>query len=364
MKRFVRLYGATCGHGSAASLTDGWAAVLKERDMLAGTYPFKEVGYDEAGHNAPVAIVTDLKTMPVPLAGQHKVVYVVLDLHTAWMPDLMKGWLCDPAVHVLCSSQDTYNLFHQIMGQQACEAGVVPHGVAPLFTPLTESQQEALLKAPLTQQLRQAEVNLLHMCESSIVRKGTLELVQAFNLFQEYLAGVGPTYSLTIVSNGYESVTIHHAVSQVRASSSIRVLPRLNAAPDKLRWVYAAMDATIQPSRAEGFGLVPLEGLCMGTPAICTVHSGHAEWINPSWPGACFETVTDIACGDPGPPNFDGAMAPVVLPEAIFEALQRFDDSRKVMKQACQRKAQRLSEQWQWGRVLAPFLDGLQEKFA
>jgi glycosyltransferase involved in cell wall biosynthesis len=48
--------------------------------------------------------------------------------------------------------------------------------------------------------------------------------------------------------------------------------------------LYASAHCYLQPSRGEGFGLMPLQAIAQGCPTILTAAHGHAEFANLGWP--------------------------------------------------------------------------------
>ena len=143
-------------------------------------------------------------------------------------------------------------------------------------------------------------MSLLHVTSTASDRKGTISLLQAMrlpNLLKK-------PHQLTIQCDE----TIHQDI--VSLVESVEVQDRVKVVSEKIpndgSWhiFIESFDAVIQPSRAEGFGLVPLEAAYVGVPVIMTTRTGHASFcdsivhepvfqrdISESIPGEEFEVL-------------------------------------------------------------------------
>lgn len=370
----VRLYGCFAGHSSAATVTAGWKRALEQADMLAGCCSGNEPadadmageGLEIGGEDAPVALVTDIRQLAIANYFPHKERAVVLALHTRWVPETISNLLQETKSYVLSPSVSSIRCLHDaglfdLFGSSA----VVPHGVAPEFAPLSKKERSDLRLSDLYhKQLRGPGTTFLHMVESSSDRKGTWHLLEAFR----QLIADGCDISLTIVASGYERMGMHRKVAETpELAGRVRVLPRMNAKPSMLRWVYACFDAVIQPSRAEGFGLCPLEALCVGTPVLITTDCGHAQWcfesLSHRFDGQPIEGVVPIKLGPAALAAFDPAEAPTITAEAIIEGVHAFLERSDYWKDMAAAHAASLREKWQWSVVTRPWLAGVERRY-
>lgn len=208
---------------------------------------------------------------------------------------------------------------------------VVPHGVDPKVI-----CQGLRTRRRVLQQPRRATPYLLHVAgaASFLDRKGTPQLLQAMR---------GQDYDMTLVVR--TPLPIHDwdpraARADVRIETHEKALP-----PAEMARTIAQYDAVIQPSRAEGFGLVPLEARALGVPVIvthCTGHAMHAEASD------CivntYGALKSIAVQ--GMPN---GRAPTVLCKEIQKAIEHYLQDRQRFESAAMELAEAgYARRWSW----------------
>jgi len=114
-------------------------------------------------------------------------------------------------------------------------------------------------------------------------------------------------------------------------------------------------DAVIQPSRAESFGLCPVEARACGIPVIMTAESGHKEHVE--FNDTIIETGSEAPIKVNGIPN---GLAPTVTPEAIVAAVSDFkfnEDKRRRL--ASMMVDGRYAARWAWPVVLRKVIEKL-----
>lgn len=231
--------------------------------------------------------------------------------------------------HVVTPSKWCANIFEKC--GVANKARVVPHGV-----PEHDYSGASITTGPFY---------FDHFCSSQVPdRKGTLELINGFLKVLDRMPG---------------------AVLRIRTASPIvldRVASigsdRIIALPEEFRPVqvqmerYRSTNVLVQPSRAEGFGLLPLEALSVGVPAVATTCTGHAEWFPTLGGGIAKVRHGKLAPCPPGP-----GLAPSVAADDISDALlYAFMEYDTLRAEAVARRSN-VREVWAWRRVLKPLVD-------
>jgi glycosyltransferase involved in cell wall biosynthesis len=212
---------------------------------------------------------------------------------------------------------------------------VVPHGIGPWRTGVDNTMPPE-------------RFTFAHFCSSRDPgRKGTLELIEAFSCLQEKERE--PV--LRIFSDSPE---VHKAARNSEAN--IVMIPEHYLREKEQYARYRKAHVVVQPSRAEGFGMVPLEALSVGTPVVATRCTGHREWFDPSMPGAV--QVPDGFLGECSPgPGRAPELEVVDLEEALLYSYRNYDTLRK---EASARQSL-VREVWAWHKVLQPLVSLLSE---
>ena len=106
-------------------------------------------------------------------------------------------------------------------------------------------------------------------------RKGMHELIEAFA--REFAQM--PHIKLYIVGDGEELSTLQQQIDAAQLQQQINLKGRMNR--DALAQLLAVCDAFVLPSHAETFGIVYIEALATGMPAIGTICGGPEDIITP-----------------------------------------------------------------------------------
>jgi len=154
---------------------------------------------------------------------------------------------------------------------------------------------------------------VLHFSSSSRERKGTAELARAWVAAKE-AKSIPSDAELRLVLGPAAMRTVR--LDRTTLDAGVFALPHIVAAPPQL---FAGASFVCQPSRGEAFGLVPLEALASGVPAIATTCTGHSEYLSGS-PDGLVEVPTE---GLEPIDDWPGAVAPGLRVEAVADALAR-----------------------------------------
>lgn len=184
-------------------------------------------------------------------------------------------------------------------------------------------------------------VRLLHVSEAGSFpwRKGTAQLITAFRRVSKHF----PNVELYIKSDSLQ-------LDKVLRGSD-RIYP-LHTHRPTMAGLYRAFDAVVQPSRGEGFGMVPLEARCLGVPAVLTETSGHLQHLAkgvdvviPVGPMQYMKTQGNSIGNSPTVKVDD-------VEHALFTLLKNLD-AHKARTQAW---AHANAGKWTWNRVLSPLV--------
>jgi glycosyltransferase involved in cell wall biosynthesis len=103
-----------------------------------------------------------------------------------------------------------------------------------------------------------------------------------------------PDVWLAIAGKGPLKASLEQQATELGLNDHVKFLGFLP--DDQLPVAYQAADLTIMPSQSlEGFGLVLLESLACGTPALCTPVGGMPEVLEPFSPDLITDSPEEIA---------------------------------------------------------------------
>jgi glycosyltransferase involved in cell wall biosynthesis len=332
------------GNSSAARITKGICEGLAAHDMLAGLVPVDTYDSDKVypGSFAEVGLLLGPPTnAELMRTGCHERYFVLLAVNSSWVPKQIVRGL--PADVTLVSPSQWGARTLEAAG--AADVTVFPHGLSAEFKPLTDMQ------ATMTHTRGLGYFDVLHLSSSAGQRKGTEELLRAWEEASIFISANSDTRfpRLLIITEGARHREDVRAM--VGPQDGVRILGRFDGTESRMAELYQSGHVVCQPSRGEGFGLVPLEARACGVPVVmtdCTGHSEHAHGdgvvVVPSGPAAPI---------DDGP----GAQAPTVgicdLVDALLVAADHWDSLRA--------EAQRFNRDlWSWEAVTKKWLDAIE----
>jgi glycosyltransferase involved in cell wall biosynthesis len=225
---------------------------------------------------------------------------------------------------------------------------VVHHGVGPLFAPSLET--------PDTDEL---PVVLLHLCASTFYpeRKSTPQVLEAF----KQIVDDGEAVVLRLVF-GMKTKQVKHLLQLIPQDIRTRFQVHFQEGSrpqDEISDAYKSVHALLAPSRAEGFGMCPLEARACGVPVIQTMCTGHADHVDgdPAEWG-----IVPVAHGDMEPAWGDYGRAPEVTTESIYLAIKAFLALRKEATEAARRRAESVRFNWSWEKVSEPLVQWIKDR--
>jgi hypothetical protein len=193
------------------------------------------------------------------------------------------------------------------------KTAIVHHGLHPVFwTP----------EPPLE---RTDRVNFLHVAgaASFLQRKGTDKLLEAWGQLGGGGGGEWPhRLTLRTPETPHVQALLQALPPAARASVTLDVSSDTwrGLAPELMRGLIADHHAVVQPSRAEAFGMVPLEARAVGRGVVMTMATGHEEHFEPTHDVlVTYDDDADIEVN--GIPE---GLAPVVEAKDVADSLRLF----------------------------------------
>ncbi len=347
--RVIRLYAHM--QGSFATVSLGLQEAFEDLEVLSGFHVGEQLEFDSepvGGCDAPVAVVvgSPMRVLMAHVQGQHKEVWLMLAPNSEGIPPATKAQLLEKAPNG--KPLVTGFLAPSTWAQRVLEREFPDHPVVLCRHGLLREFRRPFERVPRTP-------CALHITSSGLSRKGTKELISIWKQVK-----TEALHKLVILSNPMFKMQIESWVAELGMSDNILVLNGQNESTARLVEVYLQVSLVIQPSRAEGFGLVPLEARACGTPVVMTNGTGHDDHGRVPTPKGCVR----IAPSDMGESDdYWGAQALVVPPdriaEQVSEALQRLDTLSKEAEEV----APLIQEHWTWKAGAQEFVNRMQEKY-
>lgn len=348
----IRIYGFTRDYGSYAQVTRGFQEGLIDSGFVPGeeldlVSLEDEQSFDEDPSGLPLADVAIL-TGPPMAAGKlthgvkHERRLVMVAPNSDKLPERTMHTVNQHATELLSPSAWGARVLERYTDKPV---RVVPHGVSAGFQ--TRPHSLGALKEQLD------SFRILHLSSTDGQRKGTEELCRGFASARK--SGVLPKHAqLILLLTPSARGQILDVLSELDVSDRIVIFGRLGlegGSPEQISELFASVHVVCQPSRGEGFGMVPLEALACGVPVVATDCTGHSEWFTSELAGAVRIPTGELAPIDDMP----GALAPSLSPEHIAEALGTAYDFWQELKHQAMAAAPGISRTWSWKRRLHDF---------
>jgi len=350
----VRLYGYGSSESSFTQVTRGMGAALEAASELDHFFPMDLEavgdGEDMRGALAPVSLnIGDPNgLLRAHRAGSHRSHWLLLAPNSETLPyGFMEGLLKPSSVlpkgmltgGLLAPSAWAASVIRRYV-PDSMPVVVAPHGVTPRV-----HKTFGELRAGMLDLYDQHErFDVLHMTSSETERKGTKLLLRAWKQLKR-TGHLPPKAKLYVMMNPLHVSKIKWWCSDLGLTEDdVQTEPGLTNSQEDIALLYGSVHAVCQPSRGEGFGLVPLEALACGVPVIATACTGHSEYLGTGQPGATIVHHGSVALMD----DFPGSMAPLVIAEAIESALVECYGTWKKLAAAAEENSETIRTEWSW----------------
>ena len=365
-----RIYGPSHGTSSFRAVTRGFLEGLHGLGREAWLYPtdlFSDEERETRGGKATVGIWCGFPAGIGALAlALHRHKFVMVAPNSTITPPFLFDKIRRAGAEILTPSGWGRGV---IEAQTGVRPMVVPHGVLGEF----RRSDSLYANVPLPSR-RGFGRSVLHITSTTGDRKGTLELVRAWMILRDRGA-VKDGDSLTIACDdaGFVHLARSMAPEFYEAGVGLRVA---RAAPGTMRAFYRSFDLVVQPSRAEGFGMAPLEALAAGVPAVASRGTGHDEWAYPGIPrctvglgprdeyhmiGVPELTVLPIATGSLAPiDDYEGSEAPSITALSIAEALRVAFEQLPDLQDRAEARQESVFRSWSWPRAIRAFVEHIE----
>jgi len=353
----VRLYGYVTGEGSFTQVTRGMHRALDAAGEKAALCPldFEDEYAVLGGFDAPISLNIGAPSglMQAHRRGSHKSHWLLLapngeTLPTGFIETLLlpSGVLPNGLLTggLLAPSAWAASVLRRVV-PELVPIVIAPHGVTREVHYLAPELRDVVRKG-----YREEKFRVLHMTSSETERKGTKLLLRAWK--EAKCGGQLPEQAkLYVVMNPLHTSKVKWWCADFGLTAAdIEIRPGLAESHEGIAALYSAMHAVCQPSRGEGFGLVPLEALACGVPVIATACTGHAEYLGSRPPGALIVEHGPSGSMD----DFPGSRAPTVTAEAIQYALGVAYSHWEGLASGAEQNADALRAEWSWENKNGP----------
>ena len=343
----IRLYAPIVGDGSLVVVGCGLASAFETLGVYEANVPTDVMlgeGEMIAGADAPIGIVVgNPRWLHLATAmGNHELLVLEYAPNSRHQPISFHNAARSAGVRLIITPSEWAKRVLIESWGDSIPIEVVRHGINSRFHSIVST-------APKNTFI------ILHHAGSSPERKGTLELIRAVEAWDR------DDVLLRISCSMESAMEIGRSPEASTAKHVELVLPIGRARNVSASWPESAIEQyrsshiVCQPSRSEGFGLVPLEARACGVPVVMTTCTGHEEHAFAD-PATLCPGIIGIPVREDLPMVCEmGGTAPRVDPDLIIEALDRAYIAFDTLKAQTLDAANGVREYWSWQAQVAPW---------
>lgn len=357
--RLIRLYAHL--KGSFRTVSEGLKLAFEEHKVLDGYYIGEALDFDAdpvGGATSSIAVIVGdpLRCLMAHTHGEHKEIWLMLAPNSEGVPPQL--------VKQLTAKRGGRNTIDGLLAPSTWAKSVLEkefpgipvelcrHGVLPCFE--VDRERRFAVRS-------RSSYQVLHITSTNLSRKGTRELIAAWKKAVD-LRHIVDGRLLIAANPEYVLEFTKHAETHAQGYA-IQVINGQNLSFSDLAKMYSESHLVIQPSRAEGFGLVPLEARACGVPVAMTACTGHWDHVRDgnifAAPGVSAILLETSGSSD----DYWGAVAPIVKEEGICLSLYECFSKAEDMWMAAMDNANLVRHRWTWTRGAESVVEKWKEKY-
>lgn len=355
----MRLYGRAVGNGSLSVVTSGFREVLESAGLLEGFVALDKSGGSEEDASPPGALARDgvftgnLNLVNAMRVGaKHERHWVQVTPNSTHIPPKLLGAVLQlPNVRILSASAWGTKIIVENLREMGAGAWIhgAHHGISG-FAPSTEDLGRTRLDYEL------GRFRVVHFSTTDGERKGTLELLHAWNLLGKESSIPGKSELLLVLDHHARAALMQRmAYDDIKMPRGVQILPRADMGSEAMSRFLCQQHLVCTPSRGEGFGLLPLQARACGVPVATTVTTGHSA-------GHCHGPGVIRIDQDPALFSIDDgpdALAPRVEPRMIADAIATAYSAWNGLSKMSETFSEAVAKKWAWGAQLAQLVEQL-----
>jgi len=230
---------------------------------------------------------------------------------------------------------------------------VLNHGISDVFAPA--SNPEIMSGDP------DDGFVFLHLCSAVFYpeRKGTPQFFEAAEQLVKEGANIIARVVFGAKTRGIKKL-LANLSPEMNNHTQMHFFSGARPQPDIVN-IYSGCHAAVFPSRAEGFGCIPLEVRACGIPVVQTMCTGHRDHIDPDDDPSRWGIV-EIPHGPLEPAWGSFGKAPTVRPQDVYEAMKKCIANYENLREAALDMADAVRTQWSWSETTRPLIEFLRKE--